>query len=110
MEILDGAFMRRSDAFWLKGKGIIRSLLGVYDRSAKEGTPALFNFKELERGRGFLVHLSMTYPDMVPYLKGIHLTLDSWRKDRKADGWKLRTEEEWIQFLIDRKYSKVESF
>ena len=26
---------------------------------------------------------------MVPYLKGIHLTLDSWRPWRKGDGWKM---------------------
>jgi hypothetical protein len=33
--------------------------------------------KELERVRGFLVYVSMTYATMVPFLKGIHLTLDS---------------------------------
>eukprot|EP00980_Cylindrotheca_fusiformis_P031012 scaffold25703_cov171-Cylindrotheca_fusiformis.AAC.1 len=26
---------------------------------------------------------------MVPYLKGIHLTLDGWRKFRDDEGWKL---------------------
>ncbi|KAL7564984.1 hypothetical protein ACA910_011951 [Epithemia clementina (nom. ined.)] len=26
---------------------------------------------------------------MVPYLKGLHLTLESWREDRNNDGWKL---------------------
>jgi hypothetical protein len=25
---------------------------------------------------------------MVPYLKGVHLTLDSWREGRREDGWK----------------------
>jgi hypothetical protein len=28
------------------------------------------------------------YPSLVPYLKGIHLTLDSWRSGRNNDGWK----------------------
>ncbi|KAL7571609.1 hypothetical protein ACA910_011150 [Epithemia clementina (nom. ined.)] len=26
---------------------------------------------------------------MTPYLKGIHLTSDSWRGDRDEDGWKM---------------------
>ena len=29
--------------------------------------------------RGLLVYVSRTYRDMNPYLKGVHLTLDSWR-------------------------------
>jgi hypothetical protein len=37
----------------------------------------VFDFKTLEQQRGFLVYVSRTYPVMVPYLKGIHLTLDS---------------------------------
>ena len=45
--------------------------------------------KDLEKKRGFLVYVTRTYPAMVPYLKGIHLTLDSWRPNRGTDGWKL---------------------
>ena len=45
-------------------------------------------FKQLERIRGFLVYTTRTYPAMVPYLKGIHLTLDGWRKHRDPEGWK----------------------
>jgi hypothetical protein len=33
------------------------------------------------------VHLQRVYPTIAPYLKGIHLTLDSWRPGRDADGW-----------------------
>ena len=46
-------------------------------------------FKPLERIRGFLVYTTRTYPAMVPYLKGIHLTLDGWREGRDDEGWKL---------------------
>jgi hypothetical protein len=46
-------------------------------------------FKQLEKFRGVLVYISRTYPSFTPYLKGIHLTLDSWRPWRKADGWKM---------------------
>ncbi|KAL7576958.1 hypothetical protein ACA910_006714 [Epithemia clementina (nom. ined.)] len=30
---------------------------------------------------------------MVPYLKGLHLTLESWREDRDEDGWKMTPRE-----------------
>ena len=35
---------------------------------------------------------------MIPFLKGIHLTLDSWRPNRKEDGWKM-SNKEWLNFL-----------
>jgi hypothetical protein len=44
--------------------------------------------KELESCRGFLVYVTRTYGAMVPYLKGVHHTLDSWRPGRDLDGWK----------------------
>jgi hypothetical protein len=36
-----------------------------------------FHHKTLEQQRGFLVYIARTFPSLVPYLKGIHLTLDS---------------------------------
>ena len=29
--------------------------------------------------RGFLMYMSITYQDMNPYIKGLHMSLDSWR-------------------------------
>ena len=92
---------------WRKGKDILESLISQY-LNKKDSEDIWLDFKKLEQDRGFLVHLSMTYPDLVPYLKGIHLTLDSWRKDRKNDGWKVQGEDEWIQFLRERNYTKVD--
>ena len=46
-------------------------------------------FKELERIVGFLVYVSQTYTCMVPYLKGMYLTLNSWRHGRDETGWKI---------------------
>ena len=46
--------------------------------------------KELESIRGFLVYVSRTYQEMIPYLKGVHLTIDGWQKGRNAEGWRLR--------------------
>jgi hypothetical protein len=37
---------------------------------------------------GFMVYVSMTYTSLIPYLKGIYLTLNSWRPDRDKEGWK----------------------
>ncbi len=48
----------------------------------------LLNRKDLECKRGFLIHVARTYPVMTPYLKGLHQTIDGWRKDRDEGGWK----------------------
>ena len=56
-------------------------------------------FKQLEKERGFLVHLAMTYETMNPFLKGFHLTLDSWRPNRKENGWKM-SPAEWSAYLF----------
>ena len=47
----------------------------------------------MESIRGLLVYVARTYRDMNPYLKRMHLTLDSWRPYRDKDGWRLRGEE-----------------
>jgi hypothetical protein len=44
--------------------------------------------KDLESRRGFLLYLTQTYPVMVPYLKGVHLIIDGWRKGRDSEGLK----------------------
>jgi hypothetical protein len=44
--------------------------------------------KRLEQIRGFLIYVTRTYPCMVPYLIGLHMTIDSWRPNRKEDGWR----------------------
>ena len=45
--------------------------------------------KALERTRGFLVYVAMTYAILSPFLKGVHMSLESWREDRDEDGWRL---------------------
>ena len=45
------------------------------------------HYKTMESYVGFLVYVSMTYTSMVPYLKGIYLTLNSWRDGRDVEGW-----------------------
>ena len=69
---------------WNKAKKFIAELSSILALGEKEPIP----FKFLEKGRGFMVYFCRTYTSFVPYLKGIHLTLDSWRKNRDEDGWK----------------------
>ncbi|KAL7557429.1 hypothetical protein ACA910_015264 [Epithemia clementina (nom. ined.)] len=57
----------------------------------KWSAQALIDRKALQRTRGFLVYVTLTYSSMTPYFKGLHLTLESWRPDRDEDGWKLST-------------------
>jgi len=77
-----------SNEKWSKAKNYISSWLKEIEMCKAHSAPPALNFKHLERGRGFLVYLSRTYPSIVPYLKGIHLTLDTWRPGRGKDGWK----------------------
>jgi hypothetical protein len=67
----------------------------------KSDCVALLPHKELESIRGFLIYVSRTYPAMTTYLKGLHLTLDGWRPDRDAGGWRLRDTsalpEDWME-------------
>ena len=45
----------------------------------------------LEQICRFLIYIARTYEWVIPYLKGLHLTIDSWRPTRDADtGWHLK--------------------
>ena len=74
---------------WDKLRNIVLWLSEEYTLHSVEG----LDHKLLERYRGVMVYISRTYPALVQYLKGIHLTLDSWRPWRKADGWKMSSKE-----------------
>jgi hypothetical protein len=85
-----------TDKRWIKTQKIFRRLVDevVSLRKGSEredGSPISsqgVDHKALESDRGFLIYVSQTYPSMVPYRKGIHLILDSWREGRREDGWK----------------------
>jgi hypothetical protein len=61
--------------------------------------PGGLDNKVLQSIRGFLVYVARTYQMMVPYLKGIHNTIDSWRPGRNEDGWKYSTRGKWVDDL-----------
>eukprot|EP00957_Ditylum_brightwellii_P180068 13717094-Ditylum_brightwellii.AAC.1 len=50
--------------------------------------PAQYDQQDMMKGQGSLVHLCEVYPTIIPYLKGVHLTLESWHMDRDLEGWK----------------------
>ena len=81
-----GLFVTVSQKKWDKCKAIISSLLELY--ASPKDLP-MMDLKDLERKTGFLVHLAMAYPAMMPFLRGLYLTMNSWRSMRDGDGWKL---------------------
>jgi len=84
---------------WNKVKDILsglRNKMGTRDR------PEKLEHKSLEKSRGFLNHVGITYPHILPYLKGHHTTIDSWREGRDEEGWKLTQgsqEQSWLDVL-----------
>ena len=69
---------------WDRLKAICRHWLAESEAGHIE-----LDFKKLRSDRGFLVYVTQAYPGMKPYLKGFHLSLESWREGRDAEGWKL---------------------
>lgn len=82
----DSVWVYTSQEKWEKAKTFIRELNTVVAGSEGQG----IDYKFLERGRGFMIYFCRTYTSFVPYLKGMHLTMDSWRKGRDGEGWKVK--------------------
>jgi hypothetical protein len=81
---------------WDKGRSLVLSLKEKCD-SEKSGRPRL-NRKELERMTGFLNHLTMTFDDATPFLKGFYLTINSRRPQRDYDDWKM-SDKRWREVM-----------
>ena len=62
---------------WDKMKDICQLWLDQLD----QGVLAL-DFKRLQSDRGFMVYATQAYPSTKSYLKGLHLSLETWRGDR----------------------------
>ena len=84
---------------WKKGQDYIKELNElVYEKKQTK-----LDFKFLEKVRGFLCHIAMTFDILFPFLKGFHLTLCSYLPKRSGEGWKIR-DLEWIAFLEQEKF------
>ena len=81
------------DERWRKTQEKIRWLgkqVGLTDKFTESVEPVaisearlgvdVIHYKTTESVVGFLVYVSQTYTMMVPYLKGVYLTLNLWRK------------------------------
>jgi hypothetical protein len=83
---------------WDKTRDIIRRIRVKHESLHAEneggggglaGGPTLgMVHKQLERNMVFPIHVSQACPSMVPYFKGINLTLDNGRAGRYNQGWK----------------------
>ena len=54
---------------------------------AKEAPKGFIDYKTTESFVGFIVYVAQTFTCLAPYLKGIYLTLNSYRGGRDAEGW-----------------------
>ena len=88
--------MTVSNEKWEKGKNIVDAIWQEW-KAASDG---MVDYKEMERRRGFLIHLMMTYRFINPFLKGWHLTLDSWRPMRNEEGYKIKRDE-WYDLVLN---------
>ena len=92
----DGLYVTCSQEKWDKTRAIIARIL----ESHEEGGVWSLERKALEKDRGFLIHIARTFPMMVPYLRRIHNTLESWRLGRDNEGWKFSASD-WVQYLAE---------
>jgi hypothetical protein len=76
-----------SEEKWKKTKAIVDRLVAV-EEANRLGSQTGLETAKLLSDRGFLIYVSRAYPAMVPYLKGLHLTIDSWSSKRDPDGWR----------------------
>jgi len=84
-----GVCIRSPRDKWMRAKALISQLqMELAKHQNDPVNPGGLLLGPLESARGFLVHMQQVYPSMTPYIKGLHLTIDSWRADRDPEGWK----------------------
>jgi hypothetical protein len=65
-----------------------RSIICKWKDKVTKDPNVLLEVKELMSDRGYLNYIARTYPTITTFLKGFHLTIDGWRRDRDKEGWK----------------------
>lgn len=83
----EAVWVYTSQEKWKKAQSFIAELHELLQKYETDQSK-LIDYKFMERGRGFMIYFCRTYTSFVPFLKGFHLTMDSWRPGREADGWK----------------------
>jgi hypothetical protein len=77
-----GFFQSMSQQKWDKFKGQIADV--QLELQANNGT---VDFIEFRKARGLWIYIGRTFSPLVAFFKGAHLTLESWRDSRDAEGW-----------------------
>ena len=80
-----GLFVTVTKIKWSK----VQNILKKWEEKFSNDTQPRVNLKDLERDVGFLVHISMAFPSVKPFLRGFYLSMNSWRQDRDSAGWKM---------------------
>ena len=80
-----GVMVLTSQEKWDKLKRICRYWYDLLQAGETD-----LDYKRLQSDRGFMVYVAQAYPAMKPYLKGFHLSLETWRGGRDEEGWKIR--------------------
>jgi hypothetical protein len=89
IQVIDGGVSVLSDADkWNKAKELLKEVALMLGAN-----PEVMCRKRLEQIRGFLTYVTRTYPCMIPYLIGFHMTIDFLRANRGKDGWRLLSED-----------------
>lgn len=75
---------------WEKTKTILNFYFNLHQQFIDNLDQVFIDFKQLGQDRGFHNSVLGTYNTMVPYLKGAHQTLDSYRPDRDSEVLKMK--------------------
>lgn len=82
-----------SQTKWEKTRALIKELKDMVNESLSKGeggaVGTTMSRQRLLEIRGYLNYIVRTYSWINPYLKGLHNTIDGWRKNRDEKGWKL---------------------
>ena len=81
-----GVFVTVFKKKWNRARDTIIKWATIIDDSEEL---LMLNYSELESDIGFLIHSSMSYPMIKPFLRGFYLTLNSLRDGRDRDGLKI---------------------
>jgi hypothetical protein len=79
-----GVVVLPSQEKWDRMKTICEHLWSLLEKGE-----TYLDFKRFGSDRGFMVYVTQAYPGMKPYLKGFHLSLETWRGGCNSKGWKL---------------------
>ena len=100
-----GVCVLTSEEKWVKLKAIVSKWLATL-----EAGETMVSHSDLISDRGFLVYVTRTYPCMIPYLKGWHLTADHWRGGRDSEGWKLPPNKDDVSVVSNCSFSSMDAY